>query len=866
MRRTVSFGLVCLVLCLGWGTAATCPAEEEPSAAEAFEALLRENDLSRAQRLFNELRKVQPDSLEANLGLYLLSMNRGRPSDAVSCARILLEKHRAHPLIDSVVADLETLWQFGADFADLVPVLVAIAQDPNVPLPTRIEVAKFLISYFVHYNDVAALAKVRWPNCPPSFLVAGPFGAFDDLSFQERFPPEGGMRLDSEFPRARLFRTPTARPTANGVLRLNAPEHNGSFYAQTHLHVSKDAEVRFIVITADAVKMFLDGRLCVAKNPLTQHTQRATYLSAQLKAGDHSLVLKCLSPEGGVAVHVAVDSPDPDAELRFFVDRDPEAPAGFKTEGAPDGCLRQLRLPLEEFVESDSVQVPVALRWALLGLRRSSSHETEAAKKALARALADYPDSALFALFNCRIYQADASLVPDQRRSIARREALRASSLCPDLAGAYLLLSGLDMAEGQSAAAIETHNEAQQRGAEDYVQFIRRAELCKAQGWTQEAFAALRQAQAVSKDRCLADHKLWELYLEQSAAGVPDELVEQLDETHGDLDEYAQGRALARGDYTGVVALGLRRREHLGEQMGSYERFTDKFADRMDAAQLQAYWQTGADDELEDHLREQSATETSVAKLSLLASLARAGGLSALAEELEDKAERLNPSASVAFHRFFGAASDCLLDRLRIDGLEVIAADALRDHGDATSVQLLDHEALRVLDNLKVVGTYHCVAKVLKRKGLDEWGKVTIPPAAHLLLARTVKADGMIVEPDYQSGSTITMSGLEPGDCVEYEYIMMEPGQFETVDGYTSFRWYFATRQYPVECSRLDLIAPPNLPVSTYFNRFPVRPDVSTLEGLRVYSWQKGPSAKLPDEASSPQIPKQIHICSSPSA
>ncbi len=142
------------------------------------------------------------------------------------------------------------------------------------------------------------------------------------------------------------------------------------------------------------------------------------------------------------------------------------------------------------------------------------------------------------------------------------------------------------------------------------------------------------------------------------------------------------------------------------------------------------------------------------------------------------------------------------------DGREVLddlgwdARTAIRDYEAAgrrngtSSVMVLDAAAVDIHPGAVATERTQQVIHVLDQAGVEKHGEVTIPAGAQLITARTLKPDGRALEPDRTSDGkgSLSLSGLEPGDYVQLDYVRAVRAPFGTL-GYASDAFFFQAAQ-----------------------------------------------------------------------
>ena len=151
-----------------------------------------------------------------------------------------------------------------------------------------------------------------------------------------------------------------------------------------------------------------------------------------------------------------------------------------------------------------------------------------------------------------------------------------------------------------------------------------------------------------------------------------------------------------------------------------------------------------------------------------------------------------------------------LLEDLRVDPTDAIES-YLADQFTTTApvVYALDYAANRYFDDGTGVAVTNQVFHVLSREALGDYGEVAIPPGAVLLRARTIKADGTILEPDDIPGKdTVSVPNLEVGDFVDIEYFEIIPKQPFRARTVIGNRFYFQVYDAPLVVSEFVVDVP----------------------------------------------------------
>ncbi len=135
-----------------------------------------------------------------------------------------------------------------------------------------------------------------------------------------------------------------------------------------------------------------------------------------------------------------------------------------------------------------------------------------------------------------------------------------------------------------------------------------------------------------------------------------------------------------------------------------------------------------------------------------------------------------------------------VLDDLSQDARAAIAAYERAPRKNGTSaVMVLDAAEVDIHPGGVATERTQQVIHVLDQAGVEQHGEVSIPAGAQVIAARVIKPDGRALEPEHgddEKGS-LSLSGLEPGDYVQLDYVRAVRAPFGTL-GYAADAFYFA--------------------------------------------------------------------------
>lgn len=145
----------------------------------------------------------------------------------------------------------------------------------------------------------------------------------------------------------------------------------------------------------------------------------------------------------------------------------------------------------------------------------------------------------------------------------------------------------------------------------------------------------------------------------------------------------------------------------------------------------------------------------------------------------------------------------------RRDGLELARRSAQRSFSGGSAVILLSDKAIQVQRDGAVSVYVHRITRPLNKDGIDRYGEIQLPRGADLLELRTIKSSGQVIEPELaQQKASISMPALEAGDAIEEEYVIHYPDLAQSPESATAIT--FGSFESPILYSRLVLLSPPD--------------------------------------------------------
>lgn len=189
----------------------------------------------------------------------------------------------------------------------------------------------------------------------------------------------------------------------------------------------------------------------------------------------------------------------------------------------------------------------------------------------------------------------------------------------------------------------------------------------------------------------------------------------------------------------------------------------------------------------------------------------------------------------------------------RRDGIDMVRKSAQRSFSGGEAVILLSDKVVRIRRNGPVSVYVHRLTRPLNKEGISRYGEVTLPRGADLLELRTIKANGEITEPELaQQKPTISMPALEVGDAIEEEYVLhyAELDQMPESAGAHTFGSFTA----PLLHARMVLLSPAESAVNLREQAGLPLPLVGENNGTVIRIWERDNIAQTIAESFLPAI------------
>ena len=648
-------------------------------------------------------------------------------------------------------------------------------------------------------GDLARASSLRAEGgAVTEWTLAGPFGALHALELDVPFAPEQG-RLPLDAPdQPGLPSVPSrALQVPGGDLGLDGEQGGGLYYLAADATLQRGGDYLLHVGATCSFRAFVDGAPVAERRAHAAHLPYAQAVPLRLSAGRHHILLK-LGRVGGPAWTAAylarTDGAPSDA---LFTGTPPGAATPPVARGrmpCPVGTPRELLAKLEPELGPLGARLVLARDLAVI--------DREAAKVLLQEALERAPRSAALLAQRAEVTRADTSL--SERVARARAESDLDAALAADAGHAQARVARAELAQAgdrseDAAATLETlgpAEAAQPRG------LLARARVARARGRDEQA-EALAEAARRAGGSCGALEVLLEGATRREAVARQDELSAALAHCPGGVERLAAHRR-RRGNLPGAL--------ELVDQL--VQAAPARIEPRLTRARLLAAGgepgQATAELETASRLWPRDARlHKALAEARDLAG-DRAGARAARERALVLDGSDLALRRALALER--GAEP---LDELDEDGLAAIARyRAASPRVDTSSVTVLDLGAVEAHPGGAYTERIHTVVEARDQRAVDRVGEVAVPEGAEVILARTVKRDGRVLEPERALGDkrTLSLPGLEPGDFAEWTWIRGVAARGPALPGFAADTFYFRA-DVPLWRSIYTAAAPPGVPL-----------------------------------------------------
>jgi len=799
MRRLLTaLALVAVTACASAPRSSLEPLRAAAASAEAgssdpqtlalagWSALFDGADPARAAQLAERAIEQAPADPWARLLRAELARRDLEPRAEVDELLRLIEGAPAHPLAMVAAGRLPGFARRSPDLdADIVGRVGPLLEDARVGGELRARLRGVMRVVHLGESVAAAAPFVEGSGLVTAGSVVGPFSDWHALEARKVFGPEEPAAVRAAWGDRAL--RPFSFPS--GTLSLRGEESDGDvYYVLTVADVASAGRyaVRLVTSAPTTAAIFVDGTPVVERVGFAGPAGTQAAQAIELAAGRHLIAVRIVRGRGTGDAWVGIAPADGSpARIAYRAAQPGDAP-GVAPRLVDDPALRlgtdagTLAARLVE--EAGTVGIYAAAI-------DSSRRDPQAARQLVDRGLAHAPAALPLLALRAELLEADATL--PQKIAQARAAADWEAVLAKDPAWGRALLAGASILTdaGRHDDALARLDALAKAVPGSTAPALARARVALARGFDAEALALARGLAEKGSDRCAAWSILFDLSRRADAVADTDRAVEALAACGDGRVRLASHRA-SRGATAEAIALARQILEDDPQDAGAAMRLADLLASTgalREAVQLverqEAFWPRNAwlprrRAELLERMGEPADAQA-----------ARARALSLFGGDLA-----LRRMQSLA------AGGGDVLEDVDRDGLALVRAfERAPRQFDSPAVLLLDFGAVEVYEDGSYVEKVHTLAKVLDKRGIDEFGEVHLPAGAEVIHLRTIKPDGRILVPEAIDGKeSISLPGLAVGDYVEQEYVVARGARSSALPGWSAAPFFFRTSGVPM--------------------------------------------------------------------
>ncbi len=757
-------------------------------------------DLAVAERELRRLSTLLPGDPRVPFALAVPALARGQNSEAIQRLFEAVEAARTHrdvlggPIAEIALARMVDLRDDVIGFPEQFrAVSVRIASDPGV---LGAEATYHWMDTAIRWarergRDEDERAWIAAVGCVTQWQVAGAFGPFPMIRFDETLPPEspGPWQHDYDVGPGRGRRatwTALARGCAAnlGVGR----QETGVFVAAADVLIDRERDVIVHVETPNVFSVLFDGVRVASLDGRTRPTGTAVAVPLHLLPGRHTLRVKIATRFSSPLLIAAVTDASGRAAATF------ELPTGAAFAEPP------IAPPADDELERAGLTHPSDPFTRYIAAHLATHRRNPVAAREMLRPLGASSNAAPLALLDWSVAQtADPFLAPGVARDRARRGFESLVRTHPEFVDPYLSLAGFAGGEQRDDDALRMLRQATARAPNHPATLRALANHLLGRDWHAEVAEIVDRASTSLPDACWPRRLRAALAQARGHADTVRRMVDEVRICDALSDEAAQTAQSqrrwddARQEFERLVS---------HDPAGRALRRAIVEVDRQQGA-LDRAWTRGIT------LLDENPEDTDLR--SDLVDTALALDRTSEARTLLDREIARRPNEMSQLYRFRTLlAGREELAPWRRDGRAVLRAyRESNPQYDAASVLVLDYTVRRVFADGSALELTHNIFALQSQEGVDEHATVTLPGGAFLLLLRTHRADGRVLEPDSIARlDAVAFPDVHIGDAVEFEYVRALSATDLAPDGFTTERFYFRGFEEPYDRSEFVVVLP----------------------------------------------------------
>lgn len=763
-----------------------------------FHALLLANDVGQAKERFEAALKQDAAEPYALFGLALLAQRDAQQARGVMAALDLCERAGTHPL---AVPAARLVFDVSGRATSLDDTIAERGQkilaEHRVSGDAEAMLRGALANVFISRQDRKRRDEMwRAMGVPTEWAVLGPLSPYHVLELQTPLPQEKtGTLAATVGPLGPI--APRVLKVADGRLSL-APEPKAAdvFIIASDATVPEDGVYVVRTVTSMDHVLLVDGIEVARRRTWESPASTVTAIGVKLTRGTHRFFFKVARDEEAGSLFVSVSSPRAGAADITWAAATGAPPRWSSGPADPVSLPQGFYPTASSLTQALEPEAGLALA-ALIAAQDGLSRDRDAAK-ALLDSVPNEVGGATRRFLAAELNFADRTVPAKVARGRGTRELEATLEADPKHLAALLLNAQLALDDGRHLEALEL--------------------IGRARALTPTASAALLQARVELALGVDAQADVSAKEAERLLPGLCEAMA-----LRGDLaarrDAVADADAIFAG-MQGCSSAGARQAEHfkargnLAQAAARYELLLsdDETNVPVRTALVGVYVAQRRYDDAAAAIEKGRAIWPLTASLpKMLGDVLERKGAKTEALKARQQALALD-GGDLALRRHVERAltGKELLDAYAISTDEALKAYAAAPgNEDAPGAYVLDAAAVKVYPDGSMVDRIHIIQKALDQSGLQDIAEVEVPSGAYLLKMRTLKADGTVLEPESIEGKdAVSLPGVQPGDFVEYEYLMAHAPRGPAQPGFTASSFYFQIARQPNNWSTYKVVAP----------------------------------------------------------
>jgi tetratricopeptide (TPR) repeat protein len=772
--------------------------EARTLALAGFHAFLVAGDMEGARARFDAAVAKDPGEPYALMGQHLLARRVAAMDRALAASLELVGRAPSHPL--SVAAARYILDQVGTSPEQDETILRGVQR--SLDAGASGEVAQLLRGarmgiFLVRGERQAQAQAVRDIGAASVATLVGPFSPLHIVSFDELTPPEqtGSLAGPLTGPYGPL--TPRVLNSPDGRHRLEGEPSEADIYLLAFdAEVAQEGVYLARAVSSSSHKVWLNGEVLIERRAFTQLQPTITGKAVRLPAGKHRFIVK-LTKDGATG-NVSFSLPRADgrpSEVRFTA---ATGPAPSWSGGVQVVEQVPLFFPSARHL-ADALEEEVGgLLASYLAIRDGMGRDHDGSVRLMMEL--EPPRTPAMMWLRADLSAQDRAIPTKVARGRAARDLEALLGKDPGNVAAQLLRAELLLGDSQATSAMEVLKKAQEyAGTGSYPFHLLKARTEVALEVDAQAEESLAAALAAQPRLCEALGLRYNLARRRDATSAMDQLVSQFTGCPGALNRVAE-HARQRGDTAAAVK--------------AYEELLVRDPGNLSVGATLAtlYASQRRYDEAATTLRELMKLWPRAAFLwKRLADVREYAGDTKEALALREQALAIDGN-DLSLRRAVERAKTGkeLLQDYAIDGKAAIAAyEAAPGDELSAAAYVLDAAAVQVFPAGTLVNRIHTIQKAVRMGEIAEIAEVNIPTGAQVLALRTIKKDGTVLEPEAIEGKeAISLPGVNVGDYVEVEYLLLEQTKTPAQAGFTASPFYFQITNMPSYRAVYTVVAP----------------------------------------------------------